>query len=381
MLHAVGRRDLQVFKFLDDLDVVGRACALDRAQQFARRHVAVVGDVSGHRDRPLLVGGLPLLHEFRDARQRQLVIPGGAEHAEQAVGRAPYVRPVLLVVDPGRLAVELELGDLLAQRLDVVAADRGRHNIRLRLLDLQQIRREVTGVLRHQQIVHDLAAGAFDLRFRRSRRGVAPHVIVGEQHPVLADGIDGVLDRRLGEIGAVAVPDEFDARTVFAGLAGRRGVGVEVDHAVLGGDLGDGVGDAGMHRADQDGAVFPCDETLGDAAAGRRRRFGVGGDPGDLAPEHAAFGVGLVDRHLDAAQIVLAAVAILAAGVAGQAELDRLGGALRPDPILLPGAEITRRPGKGTGHQAALENASPRDFTLRHGSLPTAFVFLLRPIE
>ncbi|MGY2904220.1 hypothetical protein ACVWVY_003241 [Bradyrhizobium sp. URHC0002] len=112
--------------------------------------------------------------------------------------------------------------------------------------------------------------------------------------------------------------------------------------------------------------------TLGDAAAGRRRGFGVGGDPGDLAPEHPAFGVGLVDRQLDAAQIVLAAVAVLAAGVAGQAELDRLGGALRPDPILLPGTEITGRAGKGAGHQAALENASPRDFTLRHGSLPTA---------
>src|SRR3712207_8617478 len=42
------------------------------------------------------------------------------------VGRAPHVRPVLLVVDPGRLAVELQLRDLLAERLDVVAADRGR---------------------------------------------------------------------------------------------------------------------------------------------------------------------------------------------------------------------------------------------------------------
>ena len=382
MLHAVGGGDLQVLEFLDDLDVVGRARALDRLQQFARRHVAVVGDVAGHRDAALLVGGLPLLHEIRDAGQRQLVIPGGAEHAEQAVGRAPHVRPVLLVVDPGRLAVELELRDLLAQRLDVVAADRGRHHVRLGLLDLQQIRGEVAGVLRHQQIVDDLAAGRPRPGLGRGRGGVAPDIVVGQQHPVLADRIDRVLHRRLGEIGAVAVPDEFDARAVFARLARRRGIGVQVDHAVFAGDLGDGVGDAGVHRADQDGAVFSGDEALGDAAAGGRRRFGVGRDPGDLAAEHAAFGVDLVDRHLDAAQIVLAAVAVLAAGIAGETKLDRLGGALRPNPVFLPGAEETAGAADDAGHQAALQHAPPRDPTLLHRSPPDAWIgFLLRVLE
>ena len=174
-----------------------------------------------------LVGGLPVLDELGDARQRQLVIPGGAEHAEQAVGRAPDVRPVLLVVDPGRLVVELELRDLLAQRLDVVAADRGRDHVRLGLLDLQQIRGEVAGVLRHQQVVDDLAAGALDLRLGRRRGGVAPDIIVGQQQPVLADLLDRVLHRRLGEVGAVAVPHELDARAVLAGLARRRRIGVE----------------------------------------------------------------------------------------------------------------------------------------------------------
>ncbi|MGX0963774.1 hypothetical protein AB7M63_004223 [Bradyrhizobium japonicum] len=65
--------------------------------------------------------------------------------------------------------------------------------------------------LRHQEIVDDLAAGSLDLRLGRGGRGVPPDVIVGQQHPVLADGIDRVLDRCLGEIGAVAVPDEFHA--------------------------------------------------------------------------------------------------------------------------------------------------------------------------
>ena len=61
MLHAVGGRDLQVLELLDDLDVVGRAGALDRLQQFARRHVAVVGDVARHRDRPSLLAACHFL--------------------------------------------------------------------------------------------------------------------------------------------------------------------------------------------------------------------------------------------------------------------------------------------------------------------------------
>src|SRR5258708_21506544 len=136
MLHALGRRDLQVLKLLDDLDVVGRAGALNRTQQFAGRHVAVVGNIPWYRDWAVLVGGLPFLDEIGDARQRQFMIPGGAEHAEQAVGSAPYIRPILLVVDPGRAAVELEFRDLLAQSLDVVTPDRGRHHARLGLWTL-----------------------------------------------------------------------------------------------------------------------------------------------------------------------------------------------------------------------------------------------------
>lgn len=115
-------------------------------------------------------------------------------------------------------------------------------------------------------------------------------------------------------------------------------------------------------------------KTLGDAAAGRGRRFGVGRDPGDLAPEHAAFGVDLVDGHLDSAQIVLPAVAVLAAGIAGETELDRLGRALRPNLILLPGAEETSGAADDAGHQAALQNAPTRNLTLPHRTLPICLV-------
>src|SRR3954451_18234331 len=111
-----------------------------------------------------------------------------------------------------------------------------------------------------------------------------------------------------------------------------------------------------MQRADQDGAVLAGNEAFGDAAAGGWRRLGVRGDERDLAPEHATFGVDLVDRHLDAAEVILAAVAVLAAGIAGQAELDRFA-SLGPGTIFLPGAEEAPRAADDAGHQAALENA------------------------
>ena len=64
---------------------------------------------------------------------------------------------------------------------------------------------------------------------------------------------------------------------------GADGVGVEVDCAVLAGDLRDGVGDAGMHRTDQERALLLGNEALGHARAGRRIGLGVRCDPLDLA--------------------------------------------------------------------------------------------------
>ena len=123
---------------------------------------------------------------------------------------------------------------------------------------------------------------------------------------------------------------------------------------MLVGDLGDGVGDAGMQGAEEKAALLLGNESLGDPRPGGRIGFGVGGDPLDLAPDHAALGVELVDGEAHAAQVVLAAVAVLAAGIAGEAELDRLG-ALRPHAIVLPGAEERGRATGSRGDDAALQ--------------------------
>ena len=103
MLHALGRRHLVALERLDDLDVVHRRPPLDGAQELAGRHVAVVGDVARHQDRAFARHPLPLRDELGDAGELELVVPGRAEHAEERLGLAEDVGPVLLVVDPAGL--------------------------------------------------------------------------------------------------------------------------------------------------------------------------------------------------------------------------------------------------------------------------------------
>jgi len=135
VLHAVARAHLAALELLDHRQVVGRAGLLDATQQLAGGHVAVVVHVTGHADRHARVLLLVRGHELLHARQVEAVVPGRAEHAEDGVGaEAVDVGPVLLVVDPGEGFVQLGLHHLLAQRLDVVAADRGGHHVGLDLL-------------------------------------------------------------------------------------------------------------------------------------------------------------------------------------------------------------------------------------------------------
>ena len=69
-----------------------------------------------------------------------------------------------------------------------------------------------------------------------------------------------------------------------------------------------------------------------------------GGDPFDLAAEYATLGIEFVDREADTARVVLTAVAVLAARVAGQPELDRLLLALRVHVRVPPRPEESDRP-------------------------------------
>jgi hypothetical protein len=122
-----------------------------------------VVDVARARGSPsrvlLLVGG----HEFLHAGKVEPVVPGGAEDAEDRVGaEAVDVGPVLLVVHPRRGLVELELHDLLPQRLDVVAAHAVATTLGLICCSLEQVGAEVARVLRDHQLLDDPAAVGLD---------------------------------------------------------------------------------------------------------------------------------------------------------------------------------------------------------------------------
>ena len=166
---------------------------------------------------------------------------------------------------------------------------------------------------------------------------VAPHVVVGHQHPVVAVDLHRVLDDRLREIAAVAVPHELGAVAVLSRLGRRTRVRVQVDDTVLLRHLRDRVGNTRMQRADQKRHVVARDHALGDARAGRRRGLGINVDCLDRPAEHAAFVVEFLDREHCAEPLVAAAGSVLTAGVHRQAKHQWffLCG-LRPCVVMLP---------------------------------------------
>src|SRR5690606_22867335 len=121
--------------------------------------------------------------------------------------------------------------------------------------------------------------------------------------------------------------------------ARRRRVGVEIDSVVFGRDLGNAVGHAPMHGSDEEAAILARDKAFRDTASGRGSRFGIGRDPLDLAAQNPALRIELFNGEPGTAQVVLAAVSVLAAGVTGESDFDRLLLALSVDAIVLPRAE------------------------------------------
>src|SRR5688500_11401471 len=264
VLQPVLRRHLVTLERLDDLDVVRAARALDGPDELPHGHVAVVEHVAGNVDACVRPALLIATHEVGDAGQRQLVVPRGAEHAEDGLdAEAIDVRPVLLVVEPRRLLVEAELDDLLPHDLEVVTADGGRHHVGLRLLDLEEDRRKVACADGHEDLVHDLGAEPRGDLAGGLRGVVTPDVVIGEQLPALAEGAHGVVGGSQREVGAAAVPDELHALAVLAGLRGRAGVGVEVHAAVLLRHLSDGIGHARLDGPHQEGDLVARDHPLG----------------------------------------------------------------------------------------------------------------------
>ena len=167
-----------------------------------------------------------------------------------------------------------------------------------------------------------------------------PDVVVGEKHPILATALDRVLDDRLCEVGAVAVPYELDAMAVLARLGGRAGVRIEIDAAVLLGDLRDGIRDTGVQPADEKGRFVARDHPLRHTRSGRRRGLRVHVQRFDPAAQHATLVVELLDGHHRAQSLFAPRCGVLSGRVHGQADDEwLLLRRLRPDAIGLPRTE------------------------------------------
>ena len=150
MLHAIPGRKLNPLELFDDLYVVGGTGTLNRTQEFFGTHIAVVVHIARSLHGRVRIHLAIALDEFLYSRKIQIVVPRGAENTEQVINRqAVDIRPVLLVVDPGRLFSHAHLGNLLAHHLRVIPGHGGRHHVRLDLLDFQKIGGEVPGALGH----------------------------------------------------------------------------------------------------------------------------------------------------------------------------------------------------------------------------------------
>ena len=179
---------------------------------------------------------------------------------------------------------------------------------------------------------------------------VAPDIVVGQQQELLPNGVDRVLDRRLGEIGAVAVPDELDPVAVLAALASARtswcsGRSTPYFCATWLIALATPELTAPIRKPHSSRVIMRSATRLPVAGV----RLGVEVDVLDLAAEHAAAGVGLLDRHHHAATVAGAGVGVLPARVRGDADADRLVGRLGPDAVVLPGAVEGRDAAGGGG--------------------------------
>jgi len=121
---------------------------------------------------------------------------------------------------------------------------------------------------------------------------MTPDIVIGQQHEVAAISIDRVLDRCLGEVGAVAIPDEFHPVAIRARFRRRGRVGVEVDHPIALRDLADRIGHARADSPDEKAAFFAGDHPFRHTTSRRSGCLGVEMCGLDLTSENASCRIG-----------------------------------------------------------------------------------------
>ena len=304
----------------DQLLGVGGLGGVHGLRQHLERDVLDPGVVL--RDAAVLLGEVG--HESQRARGLELVVPhGGPDAAQVAFAGSPGVGRVQ--VETGHRVGQTELRILLHEVGHLVAGQVGGDQVRLGLADLEQVGAEVGHVGGHQLVADHRAAVGGEETLGLARQVVAEEV-VGRQaedllaldqaltHQRLAGGIHHHRDRDV-DVEGVAV----------AVLAAQR-VGARADAheqlLVARGHLRDGQRRAGVDLAHQHRDVVALDHALR-LGGGRLRVDRVFAHHIERAAHHAAGGVDLLGRHLDALGGVLAQRAEEARHGREVADLDR----------------------------------------------------------
>ena len=220
------------------------------------------------------------------------------------------------------------------------------HHVGLDLLQLEQVGREVARVLRHQQLLDDLAAvGLDDARAwpwrccgpTRSRWSAAPSCLPLALIAFLTMACEKLvpLPSQTNLTRWQSLPDsvgelELVLRKMQPYFCATCEMALATPECT-----------APIRKA----ASLRRDHALGHARAGGRRGLGVHVDRLDAPAEHAALVVELLDGHHRAQALLAARCAVLARGVHGQADDQRLLlRGLGPGVVVRPRAEERRQP-------------------------------------
>ena len=248
------------------------------------------------------------------------------------------------------LLVDAELHDLLEAVHHVGALRQQQQDVRIGGAGFDEVGRKIAGPERGEFVPRDGAAELLQVGGAGVVERVAECIIRRDEVPFLAVLAEQQVGDRIrfhagGVAHAIDVP--------LAILAGDA-VGVpardDVQHLLLGGDLGDGLGNAGIHVTDDERDLVALDQLAGLLDTGADVVCGILHQKLDRAPQHAALRVDLLDGKLCADQFVLRHGGINPRERIYHADADRRFAARRDDE--------RRRDLQGTGCGGAFEHGA-----------------------
>src|SRR6516165_4402272 len=228
------------------------------------------------------------------------------------------------------LLVDTELGYLLQAVHHVETLRQHQEHVGIGSARLDKVSGEVGGAERRQLVAGDSAAELSEVGLRRLLQRMAERVVRRNEVPFLAVLVEQQFGNGVG-LHLRRVTHAIDVPVaILAGDAVSVATGDNVQHLLLVRHLGNGERDPRIHIADEelDAVAFDQLARLLHASADVIGR--VLHQELNLAAEHAALRVDLLDGVFDADQFILRHRCVDAGEWIDHADLDRIGGARRP---------------------------------------------------